>query len=598
MNSGPSVTKAPENAGADAEAVILRELYHILADPSFVRSPTLSKLLVYLAIETLNGNGDKLKSYTIAVDCLGKDPDFDAQTDSYPRVQMMRLRKLLDAFYAKNTPLEGLCLYMVPGSYRIRMESPENAYPEFYRHSLAPPSDKIAGHSESGFSEAAPPIEPTGPPDKRAKPVRAIATALSIALMALALAFSTPHFLHGVFVQKVKASAPDAITGRAPVMVIDAVPSAGNETAKGMADEIFATLIDGIGRSWVIRVRLAEGSDEEKSPNAARYRLESRLGRAVDDNRRLYLRLIDTRSSDLLWSTTISLDQKAPIAEKLGPAIARLTGPFGIVATREIEQATPRASGDYLCLLRYMQLLKTRNGSARPALEKCLGKPFDNRRLDAVRLALRSFLIIESSTSGNWQAQLAKANSLVAQSLEADPKEAYAHFAAARLRYVSGDCTTGNIHARLAYDANPYAPILLSVLGNFAAECGLTEADAMLDRAFAFRIPGESYAKLSLVLAGIRSDDWQRLIALSSDSGTGASFNPLYHHLCEALIAAALDRPQLAREHWRRLNRAVGGRMRPADGILAQLIFSKQLRSRIIGYLGEKGVISDASRPM
>lgn len=92
------------------ESAMRSELYHVLRDHSFLKSPTLSKLLAYLVFETINGNGDKLKSYTVAVDCLGKSPDFDAKSDSYPRVQTMRLRKLLEAFYSKNLPSDGLCL--------------------------------------------------------------------------------------------------------------------------------------------------------------------------------------------------------------------------------------------------------------------------------------------------------------------------------------------------------------------------------------------------------------------------------------------------------------------------------------------------------
>jgi adenylate cyclase len=95
---------------AEIAQSLLGELKHALSHRNFVKSPTLSKLLAFLVFETLNGNGDKLKSYTVAVDCLGKDADFDPQTDSYPRVQTMRLRKLSEEFYAKNAPVNRLCL--------------------------------------------------------------------------------------------------------------------------------------------------------------------------------------------------------------------------------------------------------------------------------------------------------------------------------------------------------------------------------------------------------------------------------------------------------------------------------------------------------
>lgn len=123
-NSSPNPVERP-----GLESAMRGELYHILRDRSFLKSPTLSKLLAYLVFETINGNGEKLKSYTVAVDCLGKSPDFDAKSDSYPRVQTMRLRKLLEAFYSKNLPSDGLCLYMVAGSYKVRVGPPETAIP-------------------------------------------------------------------------------------------------------------------------------------------------------------------------------------------------------------------------------------------------------------------------------------------------------------------------------------------------------------------------------------------------------------------------------------------------------------------------------------
>lgn len=78
------------------------EFERIAQSPQFARSPVLRRLLAYLIEETLVGNGARLKAYQIAVDGLGRDEDFDPQSDSYPRVQVGRLRKMLDLFYADN----------------------------------------------------------------------------------------------------------------------------------------------------------------------------------------------------------------------------------------------------------------------------------------------------------------------------------------------------------------------------------------------------------------------------------------------------------------------------------------------------------------
>lgn len=72
----------------------------VLAEPVFRRSPVLSKLLRYLVEETANGKAEKLKSFVVATEGLGRPDSFDAASDSSARVQMVRLRKTLESHYA------------------------------------------------------------------------------------------------------------------------------------------------------------------------------------------------------------------------------------------------------------------------------------------------------------------------------------------------------------------------------------------------------------------------------------------------------------------------------------------------------------------
>ncbi|MEN9392683.1 MAG: hypothetical protein RLZZ104_1026, partial [Pseudomonadota bacterium] len=99
------------------DAALRREMEYLLASSMFRKSPKLSQLLAYLVGATLRGEGETLKSYTVAVDGLGRAADFDAQADSYPRVQVMRLRNFLSSFYARYEPVGELCIYILPGSY-------------------------------------------------------------------------------------------------------------------------------------------------------------------------------------------------------------------------------------------------------------------------------------------------------------------------------------------------------------------------------------------------------------------------------------------------------------------------------------------------
>lgn len=96
-------------------------LASVLADPVFVRSPALARLLEYLVDATISGQGKILKSYSVAVDGMGKSPDFDSQADTYARVLVARLRKALDTFYATAGAQQSLRLLIEGGSYEVHL---------------------------------------------------------------------------------------------------------------------------------------------------------------------------------------------------------------------------------------------------------------------------------------------------------------------------------------------------------------------------------------------------------------------------------------------------------------------------------------------
>ncbi len=66
------------------------ELAAVLATDTFKRSPKLSRLLTYLCDKYFNGEGDGLKEYSIAVEVLGRDSEFDPQLDAVVRVDRQR----------------------------------------------------------------------------------------------------------------------------------------------------------------------------------------------------------------------------------------------------------------------------------------------------------------------------------------------------------------------------------------------------------------------------------------------------------------------------------------------------------------------------
>lgn len=92
----------------------------MLADPLFVRAPIQSRLLRYLVRRELDGQRPP-SQFEIAVDCLGKNENYALEDECYPRVQMSRLRRSLELYYARNLPGNGLQISLPLGSYRLML---------------------------------------------------------------------------------------------------------------------------------------------------------------------------------------------------------------------------------------------------------------------------------------------------------------------------------------------------------------------------------------------------------------------------------------------------------------------------------------------
>ena len=79
-------------------------------------------LLDYLVREELEGQGENLKAYAIALDVLGRNEDFDPATDSIVRVEIARLRDALALYYARSSVPNEPKITIPKGSYRPTIE--------------------------------------------------------------------------------------------------------------------------------------------------------------------------------------------------------------------------------------------------------------------------------------------------------------------------------------------------------------------------------------------------------------------------------------------------------------------------------------------
>jgi hypothetical protein len=391
-----------------------------------------------------------------------------------------------------------------------------------------------------------------------------------------------------------QSNASESTRPTSPVVYVRRENKAGGAAIDGFSEEAYAVMVDGLRRSWVARVGLDEPSVDDRDPGTAArgYRVEVQVGRGSAGKDQLFVRLADEDDRTLLWSTSVPITSHGSIEEDLAPLISQLSGPYGVIAGIEKRRLKASFAPGYPCLLQFLTFLSSRDTGARMKVYNCLMQPSSDTTLEATRYALLSMYHLEVGNVGVDPTQaLPLAKRYAALAVAADPKHAYAQFAQARAALIGGDCARGLQSARLAADANPYDPIILGVLGGLLTHCGYREGDEFLEKAYRYRTGGESYARLSLILAAIRTGKLDRLPAMSEAAAPKFGAGVAYHHLCETMIAAALGDNARARSHWRMFASDGQGHIRDVDVALRQVILSPPMRSRVGTYLETQGVI-------
>jgi len=107
-----------DEAAAHTDPNDVREALRLIRESGVLGDGKLLLLLDYLVTEELEGRGDRLKGYSIALDVFNRGTDFDPSIDSVVRVEMLRLRKALASYYALPRSGARIAIDLAKGSYR------------------------------------------------------------------------------------------------------------------------------------------------------------------------------------------------------------------------------------------------------------------------------------------------------------------------------------------------------------------------------------------------------------------------------------------------------------------------------------------------
>lgn len=91
----------------------------VLFSPVFEKSHRQQDLLRYLVKETLAGNAQRLKGYTLGVEIFDRGADFDPSVDAIVRVQVGRLRTMLREYYSVYGQSDAVLFDLPKGGYAV-----------------------------------------------------------------------------------------------------------------------------------------------------------------------------------------------------------------------------------------------------------------------------------------------------------------------------------------------------------------------------------------------------------------------------------------------------------------------------------------------
>ena len=155
------------------------ELEAVLSSPGFVRAPTLSKILTYVCKRHMEGAGDTITEWSIAVDALGRRQNFEPEKDSIVRVEFHFLRKRLAEYYQNDGASHPLRISFGDSGYVPRFISTAPPKPA---PSEAPPGPEARTGSPAGVGAS-----PESGPRSRRPAWRRFAIPSAVAIMVVAV---------------------------------------------------------------------------------------------------------------------------------------------------------------------------------------------------------------------------------------------------------------------------------------------------------------------------------------------------------------------------------------------------------------------------
>ena len=98
------------------------QLHRVLDSTVFQNSPTLTRFLSFIVTETIHDKQQHIKEYSIAINVLNRQPDFNPHDDAVVRIHAGRLRRALNEYYLTKGIHDPITIHIPKGGYIPQFE--------------------------------------------------------------------------------------------------------------------------------------------------------------------------------------------------------------------------------------------------------------------------------------------------------------------------------------------------------------------------------------------------------------------------------------------------------------------------------------------
>ncbi|WP_437681996.1 hypothetical protein [Sorangium sp. So ce131] len=411
----------------DQRAAVAAELERVVASPVFGGSARQIRLLRFLVGEALAGRGAELRASLLATRVFERPEGFDSVEDSIVRVEMSKLRRALERYYAASP------------AATVRIELPRGRYAPIFvtGPAAADPAQPSVAPRPSMDSQPAEGPGPTSPragsiPDSAGGPVVAILAFTSIAAA---------------------STASNAAAPQSEPLELGSTGTRRCTVARGLTDRLGDLFV----RAPRVRVLSRAATLDEAEARGARYVVEGCV-RLVPGALRVAVKLHDTTRGIQVWGRTFDRvdveDRLFAVEDEIAREITTLlvTLPLGVVHAIESEERSvhaPRSAYDVL--LRFPRWLATFDPDLQAELADHCARFLHLDPDDGALLAYSAFFqVLSSWTAAGRDYDLRLAEGRARRAVALEPKLANAHQVLAFVLLEAGDGVGALAEAEIA----------------------------------------------------------------------------------------------------------------------------------------------------